>query len=233
MALRRLARRFLLTSNTIRYRIEYRALAACLQKVGKVFDVLVDAGAGSGEMSLRLYRDGWCNSLLGVEPFEENFRLLKENYRGLSSAKIHQAPLEAMPLADGVADAVLSTQVFEHITDHEAAAQEVIRILKPGGTALISVPHPPEFIPNPEHVRPGYTEEELRRLFEPLGLQWVHSEYFFTLESQLRLFAALQLPWCGRYLPVSWADREEDLTNEERRERQPYGIACLFQKPVE
>lgn len=70
-----------------------------------------------------------------------------------------------MPFEDDEFDAVISTQVFEHIEDHELAAQEVSRVLKMGGYALISSPHPPEFYKNDGHIRLGYTSEEIAAFF--------------------------------------------------------------------
>lgn len=232
--LRLTARRWLrsrvCTPNTIRYRIEYR----CIKKLLVEQDVgpggLLDAGAGSGEMSRLLWRDGLCRQLTGVEPFGPNYQLLAENWSDIPGAKTIQASLEKLPLGDHSFDLVLSSQVFEHIEKHELAAQEVARVLRPGGHALISVPHPPEISPGEEHVRPGYTEPELRALMEPRGFQFIAAEYFFTHPTVRRLFCVVELPWLGWVVPPSWADREAHLTNDQRKALSPYGMACLFRK---
>jgi SAM-dependent methyltransferase len=43
-----------------------------------------------------------------------------------------------VPLAEGVADAVLSTQVLEHVTDPALYLDECHRLLRPGGSLLLS-----------------------------------------------------------------------------------------------
>jgi len=218
------------TPNTIRYRIEYRCIKKLLTKEGMAPGDLLDAGAGSGEMSRLLLHDGLCRQITGVEPFGPNYRLLVENWSDIPGAKTVQASLEKLPLGDHSFDLVLSSQVFEHIEKHELAAQEVARVLRPEGYALISVPHPPEISPGEEHVRPGYTELELRALMEPRGFQFIAAEYFFTHSTVRRLFCIVELPWLGWLVPPAWADREESLSNEQRRAMTPYGMACLFQK---
>lgn len=51
--------------------------------------------------------------------------------------------LTALPMSDDTYDAVVVWHVFEHIPRDMDAMREVLRVLKPGGWALISVPiHP-------------------------------------------------------------------------------------------
>lgn len=232
MNIRRWAKNIFLTSNTIRYRIELRVIQQLIADHcgGMLGEKLLDAGAGAGEMSLKLMRSGGCTSIVAVEPFDSNYRLLEENYQGIPRTKTFKAALDRLPVADSEMDAVLSTQVFEHIEDDVTAAKEVARVLRPGGHAIITTPHPPEIFPNDGHVRPGYTESEMAALFAPQGLELVATEYFFTLPTLRRLMAANELGKPGRFFTISWADREAGLSNAERKELQPYGIACLFRK---
>ena len=45
-----------------------------------------------------------------------------------------------MPFADASFDFVLATDVIEHVDDDRRAAAEILRVLRPGGRALITVP---------------------------------------------------------------------------------------------
>ena len=135
-----------------------------------------------------------------------------------------------MPYADASFDLVQCTQVLEHLEDHERAAAELIRVLKPGGHALISVPHPPEPFPNDGHVREGYTEADLRALFEPLGCELLHVDYYLTRATVKRMMMADRLPLHGVFIPVAWVDTEKDVTPEARRADTPFGILALFKK---
>ncbi len=76
--------------------------------------------------------------------------------------------LTALPYADGSFDAALCTEVIEHIADHEVAAAELARVLKPGGVLIASVPlRPAPFDPN--HARQDYTVESFRALLAGAG----------------------------------------------------------------
>jgi SAM-dependent methyltransferase len=135
-----------------------------------------------------------------------------------------------VPFEDNVFNLVQCTQVLEHIEDHAKAASELIRVLKPGGHALITVPHPPEPFPNEGHVREGYTEADLEGLFSPLGCRRLRTDFFITQPTLKRMLGAEKLPGRGVYVPVQWIDQEASTTFEERRAQRPFGILMLFQK---
>jgi ubiquinone/menaquinone biosynthesis C-methylase UbiE len=180
-------------------------------------------------MSRRLLAEGFCKKLIALEPWSDNFALLRRNLAEYPNKEILQASALDMPLPDRSIDCILSTQVLEHIVEDATAVAEMARVLKEGGYAIVSVPHPPEIIPNVEHVRPGYTEEQLICLL--FKYKYIFKEYFCTLPTLRRLIAAEELPLQGRFLPAAWADRESRLSNEERAKLQPYGILCLFRAP--
>ena len=46
----------------------------------------------------------------------------------------------ALPFGDATFDLVMSTDVWEHIEDDGAVARETVRVLRPGGRALVAVP---------------------------------------------------------------------------------------------
>jgi SAM-dependent methyltransferase len=72
-----------------------------------------------------------------------------------------------LPFGDETVDAIVCTEVFEHLVDPPAAARELIRILKPGGRLVLTT----RFC-FPLHDRPAdfwrFTSYTLARLFEPL-----------------------------------------------------------------
>jgi SAM-dependent methyltransferase len=227
--IRSVLRQHLYTANTIRYRVEWPRIREALRQVGKI-GTLFDGGCGSGEFARRVLAEGLCDEVIGLEMDDHNFRTLQGNLGRLPNVRMIQASLLDIPLPDASVDLVMCTQVIEHIADHERVAREFCRILKPGGHALITVPHPPEPFPNDDHVRKGYTEEDLRALFEPLGMKPLHSGYFLTRDTTDRMKRAWKLPGRGVFLPVSWVDAETSLSAEERRAREPFGILMLFRK---
>jgi SAM-dependent methyltransferase len=72
-------------------------------------------------------------------------------------------------MPEGVFDSIICTQVFEHLAFPERAAASLLRLLKPGGVALVTAP----FI-NPVHYEPTdyrrFTPDGLRLVLESAGL---------------------------------------------------------------
>ncbi|MCC6168313.1 MAG: class I SAM-dependent methyltransferase [Caldilineaceae bacterium] len=56
-------------------------------------------------------------------------------------APIQQAVCEALPYADATFDLILNHEVLEHVADDRAAVAEMVRVLKPGGRAVIFAPN--------------------------------------------------------------------------------------------
>ncbi|MFI6597854.1 class I SAM-dependent methyltransferase [Nonomuraea sp. NPDC050536] len=86
-----------------------------------------------------------------------------------------------MPFEDGSFDRVIAAEVLEHIPDDMAAMREIFRVLKPGGTAAITVP---SFLPEricwaldeAYHTAPGghvriYTLAELSAKLKSIGFE--------------------------------------------------------------
>jgi SAM-dependent methyltransferase len=104
--------------------------------------------------------------------------------------------LTRIPVSDGRFDAVILTQVLEHVPDPLAVLNELHRVLKPGSRLLFSSPLFFE-----EHNQPydfyRYTRFGVRHLFETSGfdverVDWLEG-YFGTLGYQLAT-AASSLP---------------------------------------
>ena len=48
--------------------------------------------------------------------------------------------ITGLPFRDGTFDLVICSEVLEHIRDHRTAVSELVRVLKPGGDLIVSVP---------------------------------------------------------------------------------------------
>jgi SAM-dependent methyltransferase len=72
---------------------------------------------------------------------------------------VARANLVALPVRDGGCDAVVSLQVIEHLWEQERFLRECLRVLRPGGTLMLSTPNRLTFSPgrdtplNPFHTR--------------------------------------------------------------------------------
>jgi len=232
LKLRHLLRGICYTHNTIRYRIEGARLMEAWAHIPQPIGTLFDGGAGSGEFCKRLLTKGLCQNVVALEYDPMNFAFLKDNLGGDRRAKLIQGSVLDVPLEDESVDAVMSTQVIEHIEDHERAASEFNRVLKPGGYAVISTPHPPEPFPNDGHIREGYTQEDLTNLFAPWNWKPLWTDYYLTKDTTSRMVQVSSYPAHGVFVPVALVDRERNLSWEERRDRLPFGILMVFQKPA-
>lgn len=84
----------------------------------------------------------------GTKPFSDFFSENKISYVGIDvidgfygvTTLDVVGTADAVPLADSVADAVVSSQVIEHLPDPEAAIEEARRVLKQGGLMFVSFP---------------------------------------------------------------------------------------------
>lgn len=96
---------------------------------------------------------------------------------------------DAIPLPDESFDAVVCTQVFEHLEHPDESAREIFRILKPGGYLLITAPQMNELHEEPyDFFR--YTKYGLASLFESKGFKTIKLEQrggFFSTLAQMRI----------------------------------------------
>jgi SAM-dependent methyltransferase len=102
---------------------------------------LLDFGCGTGGNAVGYAGVG---PVIGVEPDREALRF------AASRPADSRFPLSycralgtALPLRERTFDAVVASDVLEHIEDDGAAAREIARVLRPGGIFVFSVPaHP-------------------------------------------------------------------------------------------
>ncbi|MGC5010281.1 class I SAM-dependent methyltransferase [Streptosporangium sp. DT93] len=126
----------------------------------------LDVGAAGGGNTRVLVEHGW--DALVADFSELAVELARE--RGLRA--IH-ADARDLPLPDAGFDLVMAFDVLEHIEEDGRAAGELARVLRPGGTALITVPCDMALWSAHDvasgHVR-RYTREELGALLTGAGL---------------------------------------------------------------
>lgn len=224
--LRDLASRLLFTSNTVRYGVEAPRLEEALGHV-PAQGTLLDAGAGGGMYACAVYSRRF-SPVTALEYDEGNLAILRRRLQDarVNGVAVHGSILE-IPFPDGRFDCVACTQVLEHIEDDRRAASELVRVLKPGGHLLVTVPIPPAPWPEPDHVRDGYTPGSLAALFEPLRLHTVHTDFFFTEETQQIVHRVRRL---GGYAPRLWPLGELHGTAAQRAAASPYCILALMRK---
>jgi ubiquinone/menaquinone biosynthesis C-methylase UbiE len=96
---------------------------------------ILDLGSGTGRLTPGL-ADAFGGPVYGVEP-SDRMREIAENTAAHPAVDYLPGSAEEIPLPEASVDAVLMFLSFHHFRDQLKALQEVRRVLKPGGTALL------------------------------------------------------------------------------------------------
>ncbi len=104
------------------------AIDGLLRKYGCNHGKILDAGCGEGVLVEKYAAQGW--DITGVD----------KNY---ASEFVQEGSITEMPFADDRFDTLLCLDVLEHLyyNDQNKALPELHRVLKPGGTAIFSIPN--------------------------------------------------------------------------------------------
>lgn len=107
--------------------------------------------------------------------FAADVEFIAADLPGNPNATLELADDGTVPLADAWVDAVLSTQVLEHVLDPSLYLEECARVLRPGGRLLLSTHGFMVWHPDPvDHWR--WTCSGLRKVVEDSGLRIVAFE---------------------------------------------------------
>jgi 2-polyprenyl-3-methyl-5-hydroxy-6-metoxy-1,4-benzoquinol methylase len=98
--------------------------------------LILDAGMGDGRYLHYFLKTYKCQAF-GVDISKECISLARAT---ASEANVIQADVENLPFRSDSFDVVISFGVIEH-TNTERAFKELIRVAKPGGTIIVSVPN--------------------------------------------------------------------------------------------
>ena len=140
----------------------------------------------------------------GGEPFQKGMAPYKRLFEGKKFETLEPAPelnpdivgdIHNLPIKDNSIPAIICKSVLEHLEDPKKAVEELYRVLKPGGKALVYT----HFI-YPYHARKGaygdyfrFTDEGLKYLFRDFSIVEVKKQggYFrammFFVPFQARL----------------------------------------------
>ncbi len=181
-------------------------------------DVVLNVGCFDGALE-RHYLRGKVRDYRGVDMNAQAVQLAN---RGESvptengEPRFKFAPAEKLPFSDATFDKVFCLDTLEHVEDETQALREIARVLKPGGTLVLSVPHdflnfldPDELtrgarnlvrkylrkkplLNHPKHKH--YSESALRALLKDFEIERVHKSGTPVFWSLAMLYTAVGLP---------------------------------------
>ena len=99
--------------------------------------VCLDVGCSSGLISASLA--SLFRTMIGVE--YDALALGATTAERRATVRLVRGDAMALPLADASVDVVLCAQVYEHVPDDERLAEEIYRVLAPGGVVFFSGPN--------------------------------------------------------------------------------------------
>lgn len=113
-------------------------MAVALEAVGSGPGNVLDAGMGPGRLLAELSRTGWTVS--GIDISERMVALATARLPP-ARGRLLQGSIAELPFEDESFDAVVATGVIEYLDDPAAGVDELLRVLRPGGLAVVSMPN--------------------------------------------------------------------------------------------
>jgi len=131
--------------------------------------IVLDAGAGSCP-----YRDSFSHCEYRTQDFTN---LQGDQLSGGQYGEMdYVCDITSIPVEDGSFDAVLCSEVLEHVADPVAVVQEFARILKPSGTLLLTAPLGSGIHQEPYHYYGGYTPFWYEKYLAEAGFEHISVE---------------------------------------------------------
>ena len=161
---------------------------------------VLDMGAGSCP-----YRALFAHCLYETQDFTG---LDDDQLRDGSYGRIdYRCDIASVPVADAAFDAILCTEVLEHVREPIKAVQEMARILKPGGRLLLTAPLGSGIHQEPHHYYGGYTPYWYRDFLGAAGFSQVEVEanagsFSFFAQESIRFVRATRPFRLGMPLPL-------------------------------
>lgn len=98
----------------------------------------LDVGCGNGSITSRLASR--FERVVGIDVEPDRLSEFRRNVRGDERYEILRMSADALGFSDGTFCLVSAFEVLEHVPNLRATADEMVRVCKPGGFVVISVP---------------------------------------------------------------------------------------------
>lgn len=162
---------------------------------------VLDLGCGRGRHVYAMYWGTIPVHVVGADLSVEEVQATADGFfdlpppeaSPLRSASLSAADAARLPFRDNAFDAVICSEVLEHVPDPDAALAEIVRVTKPGGDVALSVPrYWPEALcwklSRAYHNTPGghvriFHDHQLRGLARQSGLRFHRRHWAHALHS--------------------------------------------------
>ena len=164
-----------------------RLLSLALRDVAAPACVL-DLGCGDGTAAGLAAQHNPGHHMIGLDWLAGSLRQARRP--GLT---VVQAGIDSVPVASGSADVVIMSELIEHLVDTDAALEEVRRVLKPGGSLLLSTPNLAAWYNRglvALGVQPIFSEVSLRGVYGRPGQVVAGHLHLFTRRALVQFLAA-------------------------------------------
>ena len=167
-----------LSSGPDRARRQARMLAEVLRSSAGPA-VIIDVGCGDGSALAVAAEHNPAHRFAGIDWSGDAVR--RAHALGLTVLRA-DVTAPGLPVADGAADVVIMSELIEHLVDPDGAVAEVRRVLRPGGSLLLSTPNLAAW------YNRGLLAVGIQPIFSEVSLRGVFGRPGRVVAGHLRLF---------------------------------------------
>ncbi|GGV37511.1 hypothetical protein GCM10010277_24060 [Streptomyces longisporoflavus] len=161
-----------------------RMLAEAIGPATTRTSVVLDIGCGDGTAAATAAPLLAGHRVVGVDWSQD---ALKRAHAQLPYVVRGELTDGGLPFADGAADAVLFSEVIEHLVDPDSALDELRRVLRPGGHLMLSTPNLAAW------YNRGLLLAGVQPVFSEVSLRGIHGRPGSEVVGHLRLYTARAL----------------------------------------
>jgi len=121
-------------------RFYYPAFSKTIFRMAQIQDghTILDIGCGFGNFLIDIEKKYPKCKLFGIDI---SYSMIDAAAQNFPLAQFGLSPAESLPVADNSLDRIISREVFEHVISPQKMINEIYRVLKPGGIAVITTPN--------------------------------------------------------------------------------------------
>jgi len=123
---------------------------------------VLDVACGSGYGSFILSK--YAKTIVGVDMSQDALKYAKKNYSA-KNLRFYQMDAKKLGYPDNFFDIVISFETIEHVRKYDLFLKEIKRVLKVGGTVIMSTPNFGFPLPKNKFHISNFTKDEFISLF--------------------------------------------------------------------